>query len=316
MPESTALRLVFAGTPEFAARHLQTLLGSTHEIVAVYTQPDRPAGRGKKLSPSPVKTLAVEAGLPVRQPASLREETAREALASLHADLMLVVAYGLILPQAILDIPRYGCINVHASLLPRWRGAAPIQRAIQAGDAATGITVMQMDAGLDTGATLARSPVTIAGGMSAGQLHDALADTGGPLLIEVLDTLEAHLAAAEKQDDDLATYAHKIEKAEAEINWGECATTLDRQVRAFNPFPVCWTSIDGQRLKIWEASIAAGKGDPGEILSADDKGLLVACGEGALLAGRLQLPGGKAMPTAELLRSREQLLAVGRQLGQ
>lgn len=315
MPESAPLRLVFAGTPEFAALHLRSLLDSGHELAAVYTQPDRPAGRGKKLGPSPVKSLAEAGGLPVLQPASLRDESAQRELAALEADVLLVVAYGLILPQAVLDIPRYGCINVHASLLPRWRGAAPIQRAIQAGDEETGITVMQMDAGLDTGAMLARAPVAIADDMSAGQLHDALAAVGAPLLTKVLDSLDAHLAAAEKQDDKLATYAHKIEKSEAEIAWGVDAASIDRQIRAFNPFPGCWTLIDGQRLKIWQGETAEGTGKPGEILSADETGLLVACGEGALRISRLQLPGGKAMPTPELLRSRVELLAAGRLLG-
>jgi len=316
MPDSQRLRLVFAGTPDFAALHLRTLLDSRHEVVAVYTQPDRPAGRGKRLSPSPVKSLAEEAGITVLQPSSLRDENAQRELANLDADLMLVVAYGLILPQAVLDIPRQGCINVHASLLPRWRGAAPIQRAIEAGDRETGITIMQMDAGLDTGAMLASCPVAIGPEMNAGQLHDELAGAGGPLLREVLDDLDKHLQAAQAQDDSLVTYAHKIEKSEAEIDWQTDAVTLHRRIRAFNPFPVCWTAVDGQRLKTWEATLDSGTGAPGEILAADDSGLLIACGEGALRIRRLQLPGGKAMASSELLRSRRELFAPGTLLGQ
>jgi methionyl-tRNA formyltransferase len=316
MSKAESLRLVFAGTPEFAALHLRYLLGSRHQVVAVYTQPDRPAGRGKKLTPSPVKSLALEAGLPIYQPATLKDAAAQETLSSINADLMVVVAYGLILPQAVLDIPPYGCINVHASLLPRWRGAAPIQRAIEAGDTETGITIMQMEAGLDTGPMLAKKKLAISGQSNAAQLHDALATAGGPLLVTVLDDMESHIRSAEKQDDDLATYAHKIEKNEAHIDWSRDASTLERQVRAFNPFPICWSTLDDQRLKIWEATAIEGAGDPGEILSADDRGLLVACGEGALLLSQLQLPGGKAMPTSELLRSRRDVLAVGRRLGQ
>lgn len=309
------MRLVFAGTPEFAARHLEALLAAGIEPVAVYTQPDRPAGRGKKLTPSPVKNVALTAGIAVLQPDTLKTEAARQELAALEPDLVVVVAYGLILPQAILDTPRLGCLNVHASLLPRWRGAAPIQRAIEAGDAETGITIMQMEAGLDTGPMLAKQSLPIAPAMTGGELHDALADIGPPLLLEVVAALPERLAAAEAQDDALATYAAKIDKAESELDWSAPASVLERKVRAFNPFPVCWSTLDGDRIRIWRAELAAGSGEPGLVLRAGDDGLLVACGDGALLLGILQLPGGKPLPVAELLRSRRDRLAPGARLG-
>jgi methionyl-tRNA formyltransferase len=316
MPSGSPLRIIFAGTPAFAAVHLRGLLDSGLDICAVYTQPDRPAGRGKKLAASPVKELALQAGLPVYQPTSLRDPTAQRELASLQADVLVVVAYGLILPQAVLDIPRLGCINVHASLLPRWRGAAPIQRAIEAGDAQTGITIMQMDAGLDTGPMLATTTVAIGSGMTAGSLHDKLAERGVPLLLEVLADLEKHLQSAKIQPERGVTYAHKIEKAEAEIAWSQDATTLTRRILAFNPFPVAWTSVDGQRLKVWLAEEAPGAGGPaGVVLPSPDSELLVACGTGALRITALQLPGGRMMTAAELLLSRRQLFAPGTQLG-
>ena len=315
MPEPSALRLVFAGTPDFAARHLRALLDSPHEFIAVYTQPDRPAGRGKKLRASPVKQLAGEAGLKVFQPASLRDTTVQQELASLRADLLIVAAYGLILPQAVLEIPTFGCINVHASLLPRWRGAAPIQRAIEAGDRESGITIMQMDAGLDTGAVLASTSLPIAADMSAGKLHDALAERGVPLLLEVLDDLAGRLAQAQPQKDEDACYANKVEKTEAEVDWREDAATILRKILAFNPFPVAWTTVEGLRLKIWRVKRAEGAGSEGEILAADDAGLVIACGHGALCVTELQLPGGKPLATSEVLRSRRELFAVGRKLG-
>ena len=309
------LRLVFAGTPEFAARHLSGLLEAGMAPVAVYTQPDRPAGRGKKLTPSPVKLMAESAGITVLQPESLRGEQAQAELKALAPDLLIVVAYGLILPQAVLDIPTYGCINVHASLLPRWRGAAPIQRAIEAGDSETGVTLMRMEAGLDTGPMLAKAVVPIGPDTSAAELHDSLADCGVPLLLEVLSALPEYLSKAQSQDDGLATYASKIDKREAKLDWQRDATSLARQVRAFNPFPVCWTELGSQRLKVWRAQPTRGTGSPGEIIDAGEHGLLVACGEGALLITTLQLPGGKALPVAELLRSRRELLTPGTVLG-
>ena len=225
---SQPLRLIFAGTPDFAAAHLSALIDSEHEILAVYTQPDRPSGRGKKLLPGPVKTTAMAAGLPVLQPPSLKDEAAQQRLAGQGADLMIVVAYGLILPQAVLDAPRLGCLNVHASLLPRWRGAAPIQRAIEAGDKETGVTIMQMDAGLDTGDMLAKASLPISRTTSASSLHDEMAQIGPPLLLDVLATIEDHQRHAEQQRDELATYAHKLDKAEARLDWSQPAEQLAR----------------------------------------------------------------------------------------
>ena len=305
------LRLVFAGTPEFAAVHLNGLIEAGLTPAAVYSQPDRPSGRGKKLTASPVKQLALRAGLPVHQPASLKSGEAQAELAALRPDLLIVVAYGLILPQPVLDIPRLACLNVHASLLPRWRGAAPIQRAIEAGDRETGITIMRMDAGLDTGPMLAARRVAIGPRITAGELHHNLADAGVPLLLEVLANLAGALADARPQDDALATYAPKIEKAEARLDWTCSATALDRKIRAFNPFPVCWTQLDDQRIRIWEAEPAAGQGVPGTLLAAEDSGLRIACGDGALRLTRLQLAGGKPLPVSALLRSRRQLFAAG-----
>ena len=312
------LRVLFAGTPEFAAKHLAPLCDSGHEVLAVYTQPDRPAGRGKKLTASPVKQLAEARAIPVLQPPSLRDPSAQETLAAFAADLLIVVAYGLILPQAVLDAPRFGCINVHASLLPRWRGAAPIQRAIEAGDTETGITIMQMDAGLDTGAMLATARCPIDEHTTAASLHDALADIGPPLLLDVLDDLPGYQQQARAQDDANATYADKILKSEAEIDWSLDATALARRIAAFNPFPICYTELGGERVKIWEGRAQSLPGTleaPGTILQADSRGLLVACGSGALAITRLQLPGGRAMPTADLLNARATQFSVGGRFG-
>ena len=309
-------RVVFAGTPAFAASHLRALLSADIVPIAVYTQPDRPAGRGKKLTPSPVKLAALEANLSILQPESLKTEAAASELTALAADLMVVVAYGLILPQNILDTPHYGCINVHASLLPRWRGAAPIQRAIEAGDNQTGVTIMQMEAGLDTGPMLKKAYVNIAPRMHSGELHDSLAQVGPPALIDVIRTLPGSLQVARPQDNAAATYAAKIDKAEARVDWTLDAQTLDRRIRAFNPFPVCWTLLNGERMKIWSAEPEPPLGgEPGEILAADDRGLLVACGSGALRLTQLQLAGGKALPASELLRARQAMMKPGTVLG-
>lgn len=313
---TNSLRLVFAGTPDFAARHLAALLACPHQLAAVYTQPDRPAGRGKKLQASPVKQLALDAGIPVYQPPSLRDDEARQALAELQPDVLVVVAYGLILPQAVLDIPRLGCLNVHASLLPRWRGAAPIQRAIEAGDRETGVTIMQMDAGLDTGAMLASSRCQIDPATTAASLHDQLAELGAPLLLAVLDDLENYQRSAQVQDDQLATYAEKIRKEEALVDWDCAADQLALRIAAFNPFPVCYSLLGKERIRIWQACCQPLPGHvapPGTILQADNNGLLVACGSGALLLQQLQLPGGRAMAVSELLNSRGELLAAGGQ---
>ncbi|MBN7797119.1 methionyl-tRNA formyltransferase [Parahaliea mediterranea] len=312
MPQSS-LRLIFAGTPDFAAHHLEALLASEHEVIAVYTQPDRPAGRGKKLQASPVKQRALAAGLPVRQPPSLRDADAQRELAALDADAMIVVAYGLILPQAVLDAPRLGCLNVHASLLPRWRGAAPIQRAIEAGDAETGVTIMQMDAGLDTGAMLTTARCGIGPDTTAASLHDTLAELGAPCLLRVLEDLPGYRAAARPQDDGEATYAAKILKPEARLDWRLDAATLDRKVRAFNPFPVCFSELDGQRVKVWRAQplVMAGGGDPGTIVHCDREGIDVACGDGRLRLQALQLPGGRTLDAAAVLNARGEQFAVG-----
>lgn len=313
---SQALRIVFAGTPEFAAEHLKALLDTPYEIVAVYTQPDRPAGRGQKLMPSPVKQLAVEHGLPVLQPPTLRDPTAQAELAALKPDLMVVVAYGLILPQVVLDIPRLGCINSHASLLPRWRGAAPIQRAVEAGDAESGVTVMQMEAGLDTGPMLLKVSTPISAEDTGGSLHDRLAQLGPQAVVEAIAGLAAGTLKGEVQDDALATYAHKLSKDEARIDWSRPADELERRIRAFTPWPVCHTTLGEAALKVLGAKPATGAGAPGQIIDASRDGLLVACGEGALLLTRLQLPGGKPLTFADLFNSRREQFASGQVLGQ
>ncbi|WP_241505954.1 methionyl-tRNA formyltransferase [Parahaliea mediterranea] len=317
MADTAPLRLLFAGTPEFAAHHLDALLGSRHQVVAVYTQPDRPAGRGKKLQASPVKQRALAAHLPVCQPASLRDEQAQRALADHGADVLVVVAYGLILPQAVLDAPRLGCLNVHASLLPRWRGAAPIQRAIAAGDTESGVTIMQMDAGLDTGAMLATARCAIGPHATTASLHDELAALGAPCLLEVLDDLPAHQARARVQDDSLATYASKIEKAEARLDFALPAAELDRRIRAFNPFPVCFSELGETRVKVWQARPEGGGrlAAPGTVVHSDRDGIRVACGEGSLCLQVLQLPGGKALPVEALLNAHGERFAPGAVFG-
>ncbi|HKK22529.1 MAG TPA: methionyl-tRNA formyltransferase [Pseudohaliea sp.] len=311
------MKLLFAGTPAFARVHLDALLAAAeHEVVAVLTQPDRPAGRGKRLTASPVKESASAAGVPVLQPPTLRDAGVQATLAAYGAEVMVVVAYGLILPEAVLAIPARGCLNVHASLLPRWRGAAPIQRAIEAGDRESGVTIMQMDAGLDTGAMLATARCPIDEATTAGDLHDRLAGLGPPLLLAVLGELEQRQAAAAAQDDAGACYAAKIDKAEAALDWARPAAELARRIRAFNPFPVCYTILDGERVRVWHAVTAAGPAAaPGTILASDDHGLLVACGEGCLRLTALQFPGGRCLPVAALLRARAARLAPGRRFG-
>ncbi len=290
------MKVVFAGTPEFAAVALRALFAAGHEVVLVLTQPDRAAGRGMSLQPSPVKKLAQELGLPVFQPVSLREGVALEILRATKPDVLLVAAYGLILPQAVLDLPQFGCLNIHASLLPRWRGAAPIQRAILAGDRETGVCIMQMESGLDTGPVLARAVTKIADDDTAGTLHDRLAEMGAQLAVDVLARLPL---VAEAQDSNGVTYAAKIEKSEACLDWRLSASELDRRVRAFNPFPGAQTGWSGSVLKIWQARpVEGGDGAPGTILAFDKSGILVACGTGALRVLELQKAGGKRL-TAE-----------------
>jgi methionyl-tRNA formyltransferase len=306
------MRIVFAGTPEFAAQHLQALIDAGREVIAVYTQPDRPAGRGQKLMPSPVKQLALEHGIPVHQPQTLRDPAAQAELASLQADLMIVVAYGLILPQLVLDMPRLGCINSHASLLPRWRGAAPIQRAIEAGDAESGVTVMQMEAGLDTGPMLLKVSTPISADDTGGSLHDRLAELGSNAVIEAVAALEAGTLVGEVQDDSLATYAHKLNKDEARLDWTRPAVELERLVRAFHPWPICHSSLDGAAVKIHAAESGTGRGTPGQLIGADKNGLEVACGEGSLRLTRLQLAGGKPLAFSDLFNSRREQFAPGK----
>ena len=312
--KSADLRIVFAGTPEFAAAHLQALLQAGLNIVAVYTQPDRPAGRGQRLTPSAVKQLAVQHALPVYQPQTLRAPEAQAELAALQPDLLVVVAYGLILPQAVLDIPRLGCINSHASLLPRWRGAAPIQRAIEAGDSETGVTVMQMEAGLDTGPMLLKVSTPISPDDTGGSLHDRLAEMGPPAVLQAIEGLAAGTLTGEVQDESLATYAHKLGKADARIDWSRPATELALMIRAFNPWPLAHALWQGQPLKVWSAEVEVGNGAPGNIIECSRQGLLVACGDQALRLTRLQLPGGKPLAFADLYNARRDQFVPGQRL--
>lgn len=311
------MRVLFAGTPDFAAAHLQALLDAPDiSVIGVYSQPDRPAGRGKKLTASPVKKLAVEYQLPVFQPQSLKDPEQQRILSELQADIMVVVAYGLILPQAVLDAPRLGCINVHASILPRWRGAAPIQRAIEAGDSETGVTIMQMDAGLDTGAMLSVSRCEIDSSETSASLHQKLEQLGAPALLHTLTALSNGLAVAVEQDNQLSCYAAKITKQEALVDWSQPAQLLDRQIRAFNPFPAAYTTLGELRIKIWQAEPTKATGlTPGQIISTDNAGLLVSCGEQSLLLTEIQLPGKSRMAVSEVLKSRGELFAPSTQLG-
>ena len=310
---SDSLRIIFAGTPDFAARHLDALLSSQHQIVGVFTQPDRPAGRGNKLTPSPVKVLAEQHNLPVFQPVSLRPEDNQKLVSDLNADVMVVVAYGLILPKAVLDMPRLGCINVHGSLLPRWRGAAPIQRALWAGDAETGVTIMQMDVGLDTGDMLHKVSCPITAQDTSATLYDKLAEMGPQGLLATLAELANGTATPEKQDEALVTYAEKLSKEEARLNWTLSAAQLERCVRAFNPWPVSFFMIDGQPVKVWQsqAIVAEQNQAPGTIISADKHGIAVATAEGALLMTQLQPSGKKSMFAQDLLNSRREWFIPG-----
>lgn len=300
------LRIVFAGTPEFAVPSLLALQSAGHEICAVYTQPDRPAGRGRQLSASPVKRNAV--GLPVLQPKTLRDREAQNQLAAFQPDLMVVVAYGLLLPKAVLSIPRLGCVNVHASLLPRWRGAAPIQRALLAGDQESGITLMQMDTGLDTGPILAQAVQPILKTMTSGELHDQLAQLGAYTLIHLLPKLAAGHITPQPQEDALATYAPKLDKAEAELDWSCSAVELMRRVLALNPWPVAHTQIIGKgtRLRIWQAEVEttlASDATPGTVIGETPAGIHVATGAGVLRLTKLQVPGKRPLPVADFINA-------------
>lgn len=306
------MKIIFAGTPAFAESALQALIDSPHEIVAVYTQPDRPSGRGLKLTPSPVKTLALMHQLPVFQPVSLKGETEQNEMAALQADVMVVAAYGLLLPAAVLSIPESGCINIHPSLLPRWRGAAPIQRTLFAGDKETGVTIMQMDAGLDTGPLLLQTRYAIAADETSKTLHDKLAVMGAEALIQTLTLLEQGKLQPQEQDNRLATYANKISKEEALIDWSCPASELENEIRAFNPWPVAYTTWKDQSLRIWFAK-ATGEdvqAAPRTIIRASHEGIDIATGSGVLRLLHLQLPGGKMQTVADFYNAhRDQLIA-------
>jgi methionyl-tRNA formyltransferase len=308
MHSTHGLRIVFAGTPDFAVPPLDALHAAGHELVAVYTQPDRPAGRGQALTASPVKRRALDLGLRVEQPASLKSAEAAVRLREHRADLMVVAAYGLILPQAILDVPRLGCWNIHASLLPRWRGAAPIQRAILAGDASTGVTIMQMDAGLDTGPMLLLRPTSIGRREHGGELHDRLSALGAEAIVAAIEEWRAGRLAPQAQPAEGATYATKIRKEEARIDWLQPAAAIDRLVRAFNPWPVAETSWQGRQLRVWQAEPepavpTQAAAEPGTVLESAAGRIVVATGIGALRLTRVQVAGRRAMTAAEFLNA-------------
>jgi methionyl-tRNA formyltransferase len=296
------MKLIFAGTPEFAAAALEALLAAGHEVLLVLTQPDRPAGRGMALQASAVKKLALAQGIPVHQPEKLRDPATHEPIRTAcaqGAEVMVVAAYGLILPQAVLDLPRRGCINIHASLLPRWRGAAPIHRAIEAGDAQTGVTIMQMEAGLDTGPMLLAESMAIEARDTTGSLHDRLAALGGRLIVDVLARLDD--LPPVPQPDAGVTYANKITRAEAQLDWAQSAAVLERKLHAFNPFPGAVATLAGEPVKLWRGEAMKAGGRPGQILAADGDGIVVACGEGALRLTELQKPGGRRLASADFL---------------
>jgi methionyl-tRNA formyltransferase len=297
-----ALRLVFMGTAEFAVPSLTALAAGRHPLVAVYSQPARPAGRGLEARPSPVARAAARLGLPLHCPASLRTPEAQAAFAALEADLAVVAAYGLLLPQPVLDAPRLGCINLHASLLPRWRGAAPIQRALLAGDRETGITIIQLEPALDSGPILAMERIPIGPDSTASSLHDQLAQLGAAMVGPAVDALAGGRAQPRPQPEQGVTYAGKLDKAEGRLDWRLPAEALERQLRALNPWPGCWTEFRGQRLRVLAGAPAPGQGTPGEVL---DEHLTVACGEGALRLTRLQRPGGRPLAGADFLRGFE-----------
>ncbi|MBT8434235.1 MAG: methionyl-tRNA formyltransferase [Gammaproteobacteria bacterium] len=300
------LRIIYAGTPEFAVPALESLQRSEHRLVAVYSQPDRPAGRGRKMQQSPVKKFALAHDLPVFQPTSFGEGSAVEDLRALNADLMVVAAYGLLLPPVVLEAPRLGCINIHASLLPRWRGASPIQQAILAGDETSGVTLMKMDQGLDTGAMIASRSIVIDPTWNASDLHDSLSPLGAGLLLESLDNIEQALQQAQVQDESLATYAPRLTKQQAEVDWNKPVQTLLREIRAFNPWPVSYTFLDDDRLRLWSARINTDvePGLPGHVAAHDTDGVYISCGKGVLQLTELQFAGRNKCSAAQALNAR------------
>jgi len=315
------LKIIFAGTPDFSVPPLKALIDSPHDVIAVYTQPDRPSGRGRKLTPSPVKACALEHNIPVYQPEKLRQPEDQQPLIDMQADLMVVVAYGIILPKVILDAPRLGCFNIHASLLPRWRGAAPIQRSILAGDAETGITIMQMDVGLDTGDMLLKKTCPIAGDDTGSSLHDRLSIMGAEALMEILPVIANGTLQPERQDDGLANYAEKLQKAEAIIDWSKSAGEIKAQINAFNAWPVAQTPIDlkqdgaPQMMRIWQAQLTqgvVGNEPPGKVLNCNKQGIDVVTGDGVLRLMKIQMPGKKPMDVAAFVNANN---ISGMQLG-
>jgi len=310
-----SLNIVFAGTPDFAASVMTAILNSPHNIIACYTQPDRPAGRGRKLTASPVKALAQEHDIPVYQPLNFKQDEDLKQLQALNADLMVVVAYGIILPKAVLEAPRLGCINVHASLLPRWRGAAPIQRAIAEGDNETGVTIMQMDEGLDTGAMLSKVITPISPSDTGGSLFDRLAELGAEACVSSLNAFSVGETSAEPQDNDLANYAHKLSKEEGRIQWNLPNHQVHNLIRAFNPWPVAHTEMDGKKVRFFDVEIVSGNAQsaPGTILDANKQGLTIATGSGAIRITRMQLSGAKQLPVTDILNSRKEQFSVGKQ---
>jgi methionyl-tRNA formyltransferase len=307
------MNIVFAGTPAFSVAPLAALHAAGHRMLAVYTQPDRPAGRGRELKASPVKEWALAHDIAVHQPASLKSAEEAKHLRQLAPDVMIVIAYGLILPQAILDIPRHGCLNVHASLLPRWRGAAPIQRAIEAGDRETGVTIMQMDAGLDTGDIRLTRTMPISETDTSATLHDRLSALGAEALCAALDQLARGTLARAPQDNAQANYAAKLSKDEARLDWSQPAVVLQRKIRAFNPWPMAFTTVDGAPLRVWESVVDTGAGVPGSVLRAGHDGIAVATGDGVLRLTRVQTEGGKPLAARDFLNGRP--LASGARLG-
>jgi len=301
------LKIIFAGTPEFSVKALDALLHTEHDVIAVYTQPDRPFGRGRKLRPSPVKQMALDNEIQVIQPATLKDTEVQQQLHALEADVMVVVAYGLILPQQVLEAPHFGCLNIHASLLPRWRGAAPIQRAILAGDKTSGVTIMQMNAGLDTGDMLLKHECHIHPEDTTASLHDRLAEMGGRAIVEVIEQLEQGELKPVRQIDEQASYASKLDKAEARIDWSKSAQELDRQVRAFNPWPVAQTNWGDKVLRIWMSSVSdeGSDAEPGRVIGASKQGIDVTCGGGVLRLQQVQLPGGKPMPAHAFINAHD-----------